>query len=211
MRSARWHSSDRFPMLLAVEDPLSEAVVRKTLATVYPQSPITLCLGLKGKGYLKTKAENLNKAARGYPVFLLTDLDDPRSCPAGLIRSWLRSPKHPNLLFRVAVMEVESWMMADRQSFAKFLSIPQERIPLDTDLIPRPKEFVVSLARLSRSSRVRDDLVPARGGTSRVGPAYNLRLASYVGRIWNPEAAATASGSLRRTLDRLKEFATIPA
>jgi hypothetical protein len=192
-------------MLLAVEDPLSEAVARKVFATVAPR-PISLCIGLKGKSYLEKKAENLNKAAKGSPVFLLTDLDDLRSCPADLIRSWLKGPRNPSLFFRVAVVAVESWLMADREAFAKFLSIPETRIPFDTDALPRPKDFLVSLARLSSSSRLREDLVPAPGATSKVGPGYNLQLTSFVARIWNPEAAASVSESLRRTLNRLRDL-----
>jgi hypothetical protein len=192
-------------MLLAVEDPLSEVVARKLLAATCPEDPVSLVLGLKGKGYLRNKAESLNRAAKGSPVFLLADLDSPRLCPSDLIRSWLKSPLHPSFFFRVAVMEVESWIMADRRSFAEFLAIPEERIPLSTDSIPNTKEFLISLARLSRSSRMRDDLVPTPGGTRRVGPAYNPRLASYVVKIWNPVAAAAVSGSLRRTMDRLGE------
>lgn len=193
-------------MLLAVEDPLSEAVARKILATVSPRREVSLCLGLKGKDYLRQKAENLNQASKGSPVFLLTDLDNPKDCPAGLIKTWLKSAKQPNLLFRVAVMEVESWIMADGEAFADFLSVPSERVPFDTDSIPRPKEFLISLARQSRSSRLRGDLVPAPGGTNKVGPAYNPRLASFVTQAWSPESAAKVSHSLRRALNRLREF-----
>lgn len=193
-------------MLVAIEDALSEAVVRKTFAAVYEESPITLFLGLRGNSYLRKKADSFNQTSKGSPVFLLTDQDDSNSCPPSLIESWLKGPRHPNFLFRVAVMEVESWVMADRESFAKFLSIPQERIPINTDSIPRPKEFLVSLARLSSSSRLREDLVPMPGATSKVGPAYNPQLTAYVARSWNPEAAAVVSGSLRRTLRRLREF-----
>ncbi|MDF2210039.1 hypothetical protein L1F28_15070 [Arthrospira platensis NCB002] len=40
---------------------------------------------------------------------VLTDLDKSE-CPLAIINEWLKSqPKHPNLLFRVAVKEVESW------------------------------------------------------------------------------------------------------
>ena len=193
-------------MLLAVEDPLSEVVARRILASVSPRREVSLCLGLKGKDYLRQKAENLNQASKGSPVFLLTDLDDPKDCPAGLIRSWLKTTRQPNFILRVAVMEVESWIMADREGFARFLSVLPERIPFDTDSIPRPKEFLVSLARQSRSSRLREDLVPVAGGTSKVGPAYNLQLASFVTQSWNPEAAAKVSHSLRRALHRAKEL-----
>jgi hypothetical protein len=193
-------------MLLAVEDPLSEAVVRKIFAVTCSRSSITQMLPVRGSSYLKEKAESLNKAARGFPVFLLADQDDPRTCPAGLIASCLKSPQHPSFLFRVAVMAVESWVMADRKAFSRFLSIPLERVPGDTDAVLRPKELLISLARLSKSSRLREDLVPAPGGTSKVGPAYNARLTDFVRGSWNPEAAAEVSESLRRALSRLKEL-----
>lgn len=195
-------------MLLAVEDPLSEAVARRILASVSPRREVSLCLGLKGKDYLRQKAEKLNQTAKGSPVFLLTDLDNPKDCPPGLIKSWLKSTKQPNFLFRVAVMEVESWIMADRESFANFLSVPPERVPSNTDSIPKPKEYLVSLARQSKSSRLREDLVPAPGGTNKVGPAYNLQLASFVTKTWSPESAAKVSHSLRRALDRLRDFSS---
>lgn len=194
-------------MLLAVEDSLSEAVTRKIFAVVVPHRRITLCLGLKGKSYLAKKADNLNQAAKGSPIFLLADLDDSRLCPVRLIESWLKGPRHPNFLFRIAVMEIESWLMADREALAKFLLVPLAKVPTDPDAVPNPKEFLVSLARHSRSSRLRQDLVPAPGGTSKVGPGYNLQFTSFVKTSWQPEAAASSSPSLQRTLRRLREHA----
>ena len=89
---------------------------------------------------------------------VLTDLDSPRDCPPGLVYSWIKGPLNPRFLFRVAVMEVESWVMADRAGFAAFLSIPLHRIPSPTDDILNPKEFLVSLARKSQKKRVREAL-----------------------------------------------------
>ena len=57
-------------------------------------------------------------------------------------------------MFRAAVMEVESWVMADRAGFAAFLSIPLHHIPSPTDDILNPKEFLVSLAKRSQKKRV---------------------------------------------------------
>jgi hypothetical protein len=57
-------------------------------------------------------------------------------------------------------MEVESWVMADRTGFAKFLSIPVHRIPEDTDTIRQAKKFLVSLAQLSRKTGVSECIVP---------------------------------------------------
>jgi len=44
-------------------------------------------------------------------------------------KKWLPYPKHPNLLFRVAVKEVEAWLLAHRAAFATFLGISDKLIP----------------------------------------------------------------------------------
>ena len=77
-------------------------------------------------------------------------------------------------------MEVESWLMADQEAVAEFLSIPVKRIPLSTDSIPEPKEFFVSLARKSKKRRLRDELVPKPGAKIPVGYGYNTRLSEFV-------------------------------
>lgn len=55
-------------MILAVEDVLSEAVARAlilyTKVAEFPRS-----IGLAGAGYLKTKAEGLNRSAGAGPIF----------------------------------------------------------------------------------------------------------------------------------------------
>ena len=79
-------------------------------------------------------------------MLVLVDLDRPEPCPADLIESILPAPRASKLLFRVAVMEVESWVMADRVAFARFLSVPLHRIPDEPDTILQPKEAIVSIA-----------------------------------------------------------------
>ncbi len=136
-------------------------------------------------------------------MFMVADLDTPAQCPSQLIQSWLRGIQHPQFLLRLAVMEIESWIMADRQACADFLAIPVHRIPQETDTIPHPKEFLVTLARRSRKKSLREALVPASGATSVVGRAYNSCLWEFVHNHWNGSRASQASTSLRRTLDRL--------
>ena len=163
-------------------------------------------LGLKGKGYLQNKADSLNRTARGFPVFMLADQDAPNPCPPRLIQSWIKGRQHPHFFLRVAVMEVESWIMADRRGVADLLAIPLSRIPRDTDTIPHPKEFLVALARRSRKAGLREELVPRPGATSTVGPEYNSRLGEFVRSDWNIRRASAASNSLKRTIDRLRTF-----
>lgn len=194
----------RTTAILAVEDKLSEAVSIKILEDL--GIDIIQRLGLKGKSYLEKRAQNLNQTAKAIPVFMLIDLDSPSPCPPQLVRTWTRGGQNAKFFLRVAVMEVESWIMADRKGFADFLSIPIHRIPRNTDAIPQPKEFLVSLARLSKKVRLREDIVPAPGATSKVGPRYNSCLWEFVRVRWNIQLAASVSRSLKRTLERLRTF-----
>ncbi len=190
-------------VILAVEDRLSDAVATKILETF--GAKIVKRIGFQGKSDLERKTPELNRAANGITVFMLTDLDSPRECPPGLIHSWIRGTLNPRFFFRVAIMEVESWVMADRIGFADFLSVPAHRIPSPTDDILNPKEFLISLARRSGKKAIREALVPTQGATLSVGNQYNTLLSEFVQSHWNLERAATASPSLKRTLDRLAQ------
>ncbi len=190
-------------VVLAVEDRLSDAVATKILEKFDVE--IVKRIGYKGKSDLERKTLELNRAANGITVFMLTDLDSPRDCPPRLIQSWVKGTLNPRFFFRVAVMEVESWIMADRIGFAAFLSIPSHQIPSPTDDILNPKEFLVSLARRSRKKTVREALVPMPSANFSVGIEYNTLLSEFVREHWNLERAATVSPSLKRTLDRLTQ------
>ncbi|MGH7963777.1 MAG: hypothetical protein ACRERD_18455 [Candidatus Binatia bacterium] len=52
-----------------------------------------------------------------------------------------------------------------------------------------------------------EEIVPAPGATSKVGPQYNSRLGEFVRVRWNSQRAASVSMSLKRTLTRLSSFA----
>ncbi len=87
-------------VILAVEDTLSDAVSTKILE--YFDLEIVGKIGFRGNSFLKEKARNLNRAARGlYNVFLLTDLDSPQNCPPKLIQSWIGTPLNSGL-WRIA-------------------------------------------------------------------------------------------------------------
>lgn len=191
-------------MIVASEDLLGEVVVRKLISVVRPDLRIGVALGNRGKGYLRAKAQDLNHTARSIPVFALIDLDVRQPCPADLLTAWLRGAPEANKLFRVAVMEVESWVLADRDRCSAFLGVPTHRIPTDTDALEQPKEFLVNLARRSRRREIREELVPSAGSIAPVGPAYNLRLSAFVTADWNPGSASPSSESLRRAIGRLR-------
>lgn len=190
-------------VILAVEDELSEAISIQILKKF--DIEIWDTIRGEGKTYLQQKALELNRSATGVAIFMLTDLDSPRNCPPKLIRSWIKGHLNPRFFFRVAVMEVESWVMADRKGIAEFLSISINRIPQNPDNIPNPKEFLVALARRSKKKTVRAALIPAQGTILPIGNEYNNFLSEFVQEHWNIERAATVSPSLKRTLDRLHQ------
>ena len=191
-------------MIAVVEDGLSESVVRKVVAEIRPDLTIYQVMRKNGQGYIRTKVRELNRVAHRIPVFVLVDLDRPEPCPADLIRNLLPIPHGPHLLFRVAVMEIESWVLADRRGFAKFLGVPKDSLPEQPDAVGDPKELIVSLARKSKRKEIREDLIPSAGGVRRTGAAFNPRLIAFVENDWSLQDAAAASPSLRKTVDRLR-------
>lgn len=198
-------------VILAVEDALSNAVSTKILKHFGIEIVQRIPNTYQGNSYLQRRAHELNRSAAGPPyIFMFTDLDSPQNCPPQLIQSWIRAPLNSGFFLRVVVMEVESWIMADRNAVAEFLSIPVHRIPSNTDNIDNPKEFLVSLARRSNRQRLQDQLVPApRATTAKVGPQYNSRFSEFVQTHWDLERAAVASPSLKRTLDRISSAQSV--
>ena len=135
---------------LAVEDYLSEAVARKLLDQVNPNYRVSQCLCKGGQGYLQSKINNFNQAAQFIPFFVLTDQD--RGCPPEKIFQWLKQEPSRYFIFRIAVMEIESWVMAHREAFAEFMAVSPDRVPKNPDELDDPKRCLLSLAAHSRSA-----------------------------------------------------------
>jgi len=193
------------PINLACEDELSEAVQRKLLATADRGYHVGQCFRRGGYGYLRSRIRGFNQAARGLAFFVLTDLDE-FPCATALIDDWISVPRHPNLLFRVAVREVESWLLADKDGFAKFLRVEPQYVPALPDTEVDAKRALIGVARRSPIKELREAVVPRRGSTASQGPDYNRPLVEFVVARWNPEAAARRSDSLNRTIRALSGF-----
>lgn len=193
------------PINLAVEDLLSEAVLRKILKESDKQFAIGACFCQRGYGYLKKSIKGFNNAAKSTPFLVLTDLDQAE-CPPALLREWLSPPRHPNLLFRIAVREVEAWLLADREAMAKFLGISRQLVPVDVEALDDPKQQLIALAKKSKKQQLREALVPRPGSTAKVGPDYNGQLMLFVEQHWETAKAAQNSLSLQRTVRALVDF-----
>lgn len=191
-------------LTLAVEDPLSEAVARKILCQSDKNYCVNNCLGLKGYGYLKTRINAFNEAAKTLPFFVLTDQDI--GCPPGKINNWLNGKPNSNLIFRIAVMEIESWVMADRMAIADFLSISESHFPYKMDELSDPKQFLLAKARKSRKRSIKEDIVPRDRSTAKIGPNYNARLSDFIRNNWDVHRAKKCSESLNRAFSRVQKY-----
>lgn len=196
------------PIDVAVEDQLSEQVVLKLLEVANRSFHVGTTYRRGGFGYLRRTINGWNAAAKGRPFIVLTDLDDGK-CPSALIAEWLTSDIHPNLIFRIAVREVEAWLLADSENLATYLRISAKHLPGDPDSLSDPKASLIDLAKRSRASDVRANLVPRPGSTAKQGPGHNEFLGAFVQRKWDVRAAAEQSRSLKRALSRIEDFQPI--
>ncbi len=193
------------PINLVFEDALSEAVLKQILKQSQRPFSVGHCLNQRGYGKIKKIISGLNHAAKGMPYLVLTDLDNAE-CPLVILSEWLTQPKHPNLLFRIAVKEVEAWLLAHREAFAEFLGISVDLIPGNADRIPDPKQLLINLARRSRKRNLRDAIVPEPNSTAKIGKDYNGQLIQFVNKSWQVASAQTNSPSLERTMNVLINF-----
>lgn len=180
----------------AVEGLVDEAVVKSLISEAGGSAGQVY--GKKGKSNLRASIAGYNNAASFRPWFVLVDLDHDATCAPELCRNWIAA-KAANLCFRVAVRAVESWLLADRDAIAKFLSVSPSRVPPDPESESNPKHVMVDLAARSKRRSIREDMVPRPGSGRSVGPAYTSRLIEFVqSPLWRPTIAAQRSQSLRR-------------
>ena len=200
------------PINLAVEDELSEHLLRVSLAQSGRPFIVGVVYGRQGNGYLKRMLPAFASACRGSTHLVMVDLDD-RPCAPDLIEDWFdctiamyAARRHPNLIFRIAVREAESWVMADRDAFASFLGISLNHVPLRPDSLPDPKKALLDLVRKCRNRDLKNDIVPRPGEKRTIGPDYNGRLVEFVSSSWRASEAEKSSQSFGRTFAALKRF-----
>ena len=195
---------------IATEDRLSEAlaehIVNATGHVVAAKIPKDRRRHA-GFGYLKAKLPSFIASCRGGLSFLLlTDLDTS-PCPPNLLKDWLGGTVKPkNLLLRVAVREVEAWVLADRSRFADWLGIAETEVPVDPESCPDPKADLLNLAAKSKKRNLKEGLLPKKGAPTPVGLEYNDLLCDFVETKWRLDEALKTAPSLARAILRLREF-----
>jgi hypothetical protein len=198
------------------EDAPSCSVIRRLVEFQREHSTSGVMLRLKA-GFPENKHGNSNlkkiipgvsnMAKAGITIFILTDLDSA-VCASELIKSWVpmqaeQREMPAGFLFRIAVREVESWLIADRDVLAATLGIPKSNFSADPDSLEDPKAHLLGVIRAKGVRKIHRDMLP--GSNSRIGPEYNNVLCGFVKDHWDPERAALRSAGLRRALEALKK------
>ena len=167
--------------------------------------------GLSGFGQIKSNLPAYNHAASNRPFFVLTDLDVHDACPGGVWTQWMAGEsRHPNLLFRVAVKEVEAWLLADRANLADFLEVPESLVPIAIEAVADPKLEIVAIARQSASAEIRHAIVPPAGSSAEVGRSFDRKLIQFVRDYWDIDTACGYSRSLQRAVSAIQRFSFTP-
>lgn len=190
---------------LAVEDALSFTLMEKVLAHTGRGYTVLRPMVERGVGNIRKSVAKYRTASHALPHVVLADLDQTACAPL-LREQWGLSTLPESMLFRVAVREVETWVLADREGFASFAGIPAIKLPYEPESLLDPKQTLINLVRRSRNKRLVAELVPAQGSSVSIGPLYNERLSQFVRERWDVNAAMALSPSLRRAFDRLQNF-----
>ena len=104
------------PISAAVEGDIDEAVLRRIVACA--GGTVGTVYGKKGRLHLQRKISAFNQAAQRWPWVVLADLDNDPRCAPLLVAEWLPSPAQ-HMCLRIAVREIESWLLADPDAFLK--------------------------------------------------------------------------------------------
>lgn len=189
---------------LVFEDELSEYVLSKLLSCFGTKYQTGYSYNAHGFGYIKAKINGFNQACKALPFLVLTDLDN-YPCPLQLRDDWFSSTPHPNMIFRVAVREVESWLLSDIEGFSSFTGVSRSNFPSKPELERDPQKILIGIAKRSRKRVIREDIVPI-SENAQIGPNYNGRLMEFVLNYWDIDNAMKRSESLRRAFISLDRF-----
>jgi hypothetical protein len=196
------------PISILVEGNLDETVAREiidasggTVGTVY---------GRRGVDYIEKKVTGFNRLAKGIPILTLVDLMDLDSnCPAEVVREWLPH-RHEQMLLRLVVREIESWILADRTNISRFLGLRKALIPHYPEQLEDPKATLVELADSSQRQGLRSAIVPDDPTMNDEGPAYTIRMQRFVRNQWSVRDAMENAPSLHRCVQAVQRVVDSP-
>lgn len=187
---------------IVIEDVLSEVVMRRLLMQLGYMGMTTYRV-TRGNGNIKANVEKYKGASQVVPHIVLTDLDR-YPCPPALLDAWNVGSLPPTMLLRIAVREVEAWLLSDRKGIADFLHTAIEKVPINPEAEGDPKQTLFSIIRKSRKRRLVEEMIPQPG--AHIGPLYNERMCDFALNHWDIENAAENAPSMARNIARISVF-----
>ena len=107
-------------------------------------------------------------------------------------------------MFRMAVKEVESWVLADQEGFSRYFEIPKQKMPQIPDQLPDPKQSLVEIIKkYCRNKNFRENIIPHPKSGALTGPGYNSTLVPFINKKWSVKRASKTSDSLNRCVKAL--------
>lgn len=188
---------------VAVEGIIDEAVAQRLVLDC--GGSVSTIYGKTGNARLHSKVKAYNRAAVRFPWLVLIDLDTAESCAPSL-RTKLLPTTAEFMCFRIAVREVEAWLLADREELSNYLSVPLEQVPLNPEAQADPKKVMIELAKASADRSIRKGMVPDPKSERHTGREYDSILADFARGPWRPHVAASNADSLRRSLKCLRRM-----
>jgi hypothetical protein len=183
------------PISLLVEGVTDEAAVTRLVEE--QGRPVLAVYGRRGKSWIDGNISKYNSAAKYSDWIVLRDLDNDAPCAGQLVARLLPVPS-PRMRLRVAVHQLEAWLLGDIDGASTFFGIARGRLPTKPETVLDPKRELVRHCRSSRLKRIREGMVPASGSTASVGPEYASLITEFSLQHWNWKAAAAVCDSLQR-------------
>lgn len=203
-------------VFIAGEDEATKAVIFRLLKDYAPNLHVLGDLPARGS-QVKAMIGNYNVLAKSFPVILLTDLDDDPCGPIGKTNLLDGMNQEKDFVINIAVDEVEAWLMADRDGFARYFGIPIAKVPVSTlqkmsgrKALPEidvPVKsswlFTHDLMHHSTNAEKKAQVAVSPMEKNSKGKEYNTAVVPFIRDVWNPEIARVASDSLNRMIVRL--------
>ncbi len=193
-------------VLVVGEDALNCALGERLVESAMPGWSLA-ALPINKRGVTKLVRDLPRYVAQAryvQPVVCIADTDG--NCVKDLLADWSLTSPPETFHLRLAVKEAESWVLADRDCFARHFKVPLNKVPCQTDDIEDPKRLLLQLVSKSHVREYRDEMISSTD-RSKTGRGYNLHLCTFVRDTWGARQASAGSLSLKRSLARLDSFA----
>ena len=193
-------------LYLVAEDQLSESIAKKIISQFTDYK--VYCIHTRGgRGYIEKRLLEYNRSAKTLSFFVMVDLDQSL-CAVDYIKAQFgRTAISQNMVFRVAVKEVESWILADQGGFSHYFEIPKQKMPHTPDQLPDPKQSLVGIIKkYCRNKTFRENIVPQPKSGALTGPGYNSALIPFIEKKWSVKQASQTSNSLNRCVRALISY-----